>query len=69
MATLKQRAYSYIRQAMATGTLSAGDRLSPAALAREIGISHIPVREAISQLHSEGLVDQSPLKPWPKPTS
>ncbi len=31
-------------------------RLSPTLLAREIGISHIPVREAISQLQSEGLV-------------
>ena len=54
MSTLKQRAYKYIRQAMSDGVLSAGDRLSPAALAKEIGISHIPVREAISQLFSEG---------------
>jgi DNA-binding GntR family transcriptional regulator len=60
MSTLKQRAYSYIRSAMATGTLAAGDRLSPAALAKELGISHIPVREAISQLHSEGLAEQCP---------
>ena len=60
MPTLKQRAYRYIRQAMSEGVLSAGDRLSPAALAKEIGISHIPVREAISQLYSEGLVEQLP---------
>ncbi|MBN2291835.1 MAG: GntR family transcriptional regulator [Pirellulales bacterium] len=60
MLTLKQRAYQYIRQAMSDGVLTAGDRLSPAALAKEIGISHIPVREAISQLYSEGLVDQLP---------
>ncbi|MCX7424458.1 MAG: GntR family transcriptional regulator [Planctomycetia bacterium] len=60
MPTLKQRAYAYIRSAMSTGALAAGDRLSPAALAKEIGISHIPVREAISQLHSEGLAEQCP---------
>ncbi len=60
MLTHKQRAYHYIRQAMSSGTLSAGDRLSPAALAKDIGISHIPVREAISQLYSEGLVEQLP---------
>lgn len=60
MPTLKQQAYSFIRQAMASGTLSAGDRLSPAALAKQLGISHIPVREAISQLHSEGLAEQCP---------
>jgi DNA-binding GntR family transcriptional regulator len=60
MLTLKQRAYAYIRSAMSTGALAAGDRLSPAALAKEIGISHIPVREAISQLHSEGLAEQCP---------
>lgn len=60
MSTLRQQAYRYIREEMSTGGLSAGDRLSPAALAKKIGISHIPVREAISQLHSEGLVEQLP---------
>ncbi len=54
--TQKQRAYQHIRHRLAVGTLSAGERLSPAALAREIGVSHIPVREAISQLQSEGLI-------------
>jgi DNA-binding GntR family transcriptional regulator len=60
MSTLKQQAYAYIRSAMSTGALAAGDRLSPAAVAKELGISHIPVREAISQLHSEGLAEQCP---------
>lgn len=60
MPTLREQAYHFIRQKMSSGGLSAGDRLSPAALAKEIGVSHIPVREAISQLQSEGLVDQLP---------
>ena len=59
-ATHKQSAYDYIKERLIRGALSAGDRLSPAALAREIGTSHIPVREAISQLCSEGLVVQRP---------
>jgi DNA-binding GntR family transcriptional regulator len=54
--TQRERAYQHIRRKLAEGTLSAGVRLSPAALAREIGVSHIPVREAISQLKSEGLI-------------
>ena len=54
--TQREHAYRHIRGKLAEGTISAGQRLSPAALAREIGVSHIPVREAISQLQSEGLV-------------
>ncbi len=58
--TLKQHAYEYIRHGLTSGNFSAGQRLSPAALAQDIGVSPIPVREAISQLHSEGLVVQIP---------
>ena len=58
--TQKQVAYDYIRQKLLRSIFSAGDRLSPAALAREIGVSNIPVREAISRLHSEGLVELIP---------
>lgn len=60
MATLKQQAYDEIRARMAEGALYSGERLSPSRLAKEMGISHIPVREALSQLHSEGLVEQKP---------
>jgi DNA-binding GntR family transcriptional regulator len=58
--THRQSAYDYIKEKLIRGELSAGDRLSPAALARAIGTSHIPVREAISRLCSEGLVAQIP---------
>jgi DNA-binding GntR family transcriptional regulator len=54
--TQRENAYHYIRQKLLAGDLPAGGRVSAAALAREIGISHIPVREAISQLRSEGLI-------------
>jgi len=54
--TRRENAYHYIRHKLLAGDLPAGGRVSAAALAREIGISHIPVREAISQLRSEGLI-------------
>lgn len=58
--TLKQRAYRHIRSRLLEGSLEPGARLSLAAMAKEIGTSHIPVREAVSQLRSERLVDHSP---------
>lgn len=54
---LKLIAYSRICEMMAGGELPPGSRLSNRALAQEMGISPIPVREAISHLQSEGLVD------------
>lgn len=58
--SLKQRAYQHIRSRLLEGSLEPGSRLSLAAMAKEIGTSHIPVREAVSQLRSERLVDHSP---------
>ncbi len=55
--TQRENAYRQIRQMLFDGGLQPGVRLSPVALAREIGVSHIPVREAITQLQSEGLVE------------
>lgn len=54
---LKECAYLHIYQKLADGELAPGSRLSNRGLAKEIGISPIPVREAISQLQSEGLVE------------
>ena len=59
-ATLKQLAYDHIRRKLISGEFPSGTRRSTRALAREIGISVIPVREAISQLASEGLVEHKP---------
>ncbi len=59
-ASLKQQAYDFIRNKLADGRLDPGTRLSNRGIARDIGISFIPVREAIAQLASEGLVDHRP---------
>ena len=57
---LRERAYEFIHRMIATGELTAGSQVSELSLAREIGISRTPVREAIRQLAAEGLVEQVP---------
>jgi DNA-binding GntR family transcriptional regulator len=57
MKSLKQKAYEHIRGKMLSGELSPGARLSNRKLAAEVGVSFIPVREAIGQLVSEGLAE------------
>lgn len=56
--SLSEKAYRHIRNRMFNGDLEPGSRLVNRALALELGTSFIPVREAISRLASEGLVDQ-----------
>jgi DNA-binding GntR family transcriptional regulator len=58
--TQRENAYRHIRHKVASGEFPAGERLYPAAVAREIGMSLVPVREAIGQLQSEGLIVQKP---------
>ena len=55
--TLKQRAYRHIREKLLAGEMAPGSVVSPLRLAREIGVSHTPVREAIGLLQSEGLLE------------
>jgi len=56
--TLSEKAYDHIRQKVFSGELAPGDRLVNRTLAKQLGTSFIPVREAISRLASEGLVKQ-----------
>src|SRR5712691_12675512 len=49
-----------IRQAIVDGTLEPGRRLKEEELARELGISRTPVREALLMLQAEGLVVATP---------
>ncbi|ALO05937.1 GntR domain protein [Streptomyces venezuelae] len=45
-----------VREAIADGDLRPGERINMDALARTLGVSKIPVREAVKRLESEGLV-------------
>ena len=58
--SMRDRAYLHIQQAIASGELGPGDVLSEVELAGELGNSRTPVREAIGQLVSEGLLEQTP---------
>lgn len=58
--SLRDHAYHFIRHRLLTGYLTPGSRLSELAVSREMGTSRGPVREAINQLVSEGLLQQVP---------
>ena len=49
-----------IRSAIVEGRLEPGQRLKEDELARELGISRTPVREALLVLQTEGLIDSAP---------
>jgi len=49
-----------IREAILNGRLKPGDRIRQEAIARRLGTSRIPVREALRQLEAEGLVSLVP---------
>lgn len=54
---LKEQAYGHLHGKLVRGELSPGERLSTRVLAAEMGMSIIPIREAVSQLQSEGFVE------------
>jgi DNA-binding GntR family transcriptional regulator len=45
-----------IRRAVLTGTLAPGKQFSIRDLAEQLGVSHIPIREALRRLESQGLI-------------
>jgi len=54
--TLKSHIFNDLRNAITSGHFKPGERLNESKLAREFGISRIPVREALMQLQEHGLV-------------
>jgi DNA-binding GntR family transcriptional regulator len=56
----RARAYMHIHQRITSGQIAGGTAISELTLARELGISRTPIREALTQLAAEGLVEQSP---------
>ena len=58
--SMRAKAYLHIQRKIASGALPAGSALSEVALARELGSSRTPVREAVGQLVAEGLLEQTP---------
>ena len=58
--SLSIRAYQHIQRKLLTGDWSAGDVLSEQAVAKELGISRTPVREAFRHFEQEGVLEQVP---------
>jgi DNA-binding GntR family transcriptional regulator len=56
----KTQAFEFIRNAILTGKYPPGQTLTEGDLAREIGVSRTPVREALNILSREGLVETIP---------
>lgn len=54
--TLHQRVVARLREAILKGELKPGERLVQEELAEAMGVSRMPIREAIRQLEKEGLV-------------
>lgn len=56
LGTLAQDIAAHIRELVVSGALAPGERLVEARLARELGTSRAPIREAARLLESEGLL-------------
>ena len=54
--TLRAHVVKMLADGILTGKYRPGDRLNESQIARELNISRIPVREALSQLQEQGLV-------------
>jgi DNA-binding GntR family transcriptional regulator len=57
---LSDLAYKHISDKLLNGQLTPGQKISEPALAKQLGISRTPVREAIQRLQNEGLLQQVP---------
>jgi DNA-binding GntR family transcriptional regulator len=57
---LSEQAYKHIHGKLLAGELQAGAVLSEHSVAKEIGISRTPVREAFRRLEQEGVLEQVP---------
>ena len=59
--TLTQRVYESLRSDIVAGQFAPGDRLVRRALSRRLGVSPMPITEALYLLELDGLVESRPL--------
>lgn len=60
--TLKDHVYNYIAEQIRGGSLVAGKKINENSISEKLKISRTPVREALIQLASEGLLENVPRK-------
>ena len=53
---VRERAYEHLKAAILAGEIPPGERLTEEHLAKALGISRTPIREALHKLESEGLI-------------
>jgi DNA-binding GntR family transcriptional regulator len=53
---VRERAYEYLKDSILSGLFTPGERLTEEHLAKQLGISRTPIREALHKLESEGLI-------------
>src|SRR4051794_8529863 len=58
--SLRERAYRHIQRKILAGEIPSGGKVSEQSIAEELGISRTPVRSAIHELETEGLLEQVP---------
>ena len=58
--TLADQVYSFLKKGIISGDLQPGERLKELEIAQSLGASRTPVREALSRLEQEGLVQPFP---------
>jgi DNA-binding GntR family transcriptional regulator len=58
--TLSEQTYEVVRLKILTGDMSPGTPVRQDAIAAELGVSKIPLREALSRLEQDGLLSSYP---------
>lgn len=58
--TKKQAVYEFLKQEIILGVLKPGEQINNSYIAKKLNVSGNPVREALQQLHMEGLVTIKP---------
>jgi DNA-binding GntR family transcriptional regulator len=56
--SLAEQAYRAIREGIATGLFSAGERVTERGLATRLNVSATPIREALRRMEQEGLIER-----------
>lgn len=58
--TAQYEVYAHLKNSILSGEIPVGTRIIPNEVAQTLGVSRMPVREALRQLDSEGLVELRP---------
>ena len=58
--TKSQVVYDYLKESLMSGDIKPGEKIITRAVAEKLGVSEIPVREAIKMLESQGFVEVTP---------